>query len=70
MRRSVDDLEITDIFYKLNPRHLVTVEKPGEFSRAFHFYYADVRKRSIILVLAIFLYRMDGIIIVTANKNG
>ena len=45
-------------------------EKPGEFPLAFHFYYADVRKRSIILVLAIFLYRMDGIIIVTANKNG
>ena len=44
--------------------------KPGKISLAFRFHYADVRKRSMILVLAIFLYRIDGIIIVKANKNG
>lgn len=55
---------------KLKSHHLVTFEKPGKISPAFRFHYADVRKRSMILVLVIFLYRIDGIIIVTANKNG
>lgn len=44
--------------------------KAEKLSRLFSSYYTDVRKRSMILVLAIFLYRIDGIIIVTANKNG
>ena len=46
MRRRVDGLEIADIFYKLKPHHLATVEKPGKFSLAFLMIYSEVLSRS------------------------
>lgn len=53
-----------------NSHKTVTFEKPGEILPVFRFRYADARRRSMILVLDIFLYRSAGITMVTISRNG